>query len=221
MTRPTKGRKAKERNPQEGKNNGRARTAADIKALTARLAAFTHDQLAAIPIVPVGIKLKQGAVYLDLRDAAPVPFTASGEMTAGEINYYTPKAEVPYEYWNRLIEVLSPGQVQGAATSQGADRQPFSPQRAGQEAAVEQSRAGELSGEAPGDAKIDEAAAESFPASDPPSWTTGPGKNIAREIHRDDLDSLSDEELRERARQLNVPGREGRTREQLIRALRG
>jgi hypothetical protein len=169
----------------EGQNIGRssvggdprARTAADTKALTERLTEFTNDELTAIPIVPVGARLKQGATYLDLRDPAPVPFSASGEMVARETNYYTPKAEVPYEYWNRLIEVLSPGRLQDATASESAGRQPFSPQRADQEAAVEDARAGESRGEGPDDSEIDEAIAGSFPASDPPSWTAGREKN--------------------------------------------
>jgi hypothetical protein len=151
----------------------RARTAGDIKALSGKLAEFTHDQLAAIPIVPVGTKLKQGAVYLDLRHPQPAPFTATAEMVAQETNYYTPKAEVPYEYWNRLVELLSPAQLPEAAARQAPDTQPFSPKRAEQEAALEKTRAREVPEEAAEDAEVDEAAAESFPASDPPSWTTG------------------------------------------------
>src|SRR5687768_15465824 len=62
----------------------RARTAADIKVLTEKLTDFTSDELAEIPIVSVGAKLKQGAVYLDLRSPAPVPFTATGETIGQE-----------------------------------------------------------------------------------------------------------------------------------------
>jgi hypothetical protein len=245
MTKPTKRRKANKNplpvkpqeeqkhpdtwrddlnpNPIGGQNIGRssvagdtrARSAADIKALTERLSTFTIDQLAAMPIVPRGTKLKQGAVYLDLREPAPVPFTATGEMIAGDINYYTPKAEVPYEYWNRLVEVLTP------EGGHSAEQQPFSPPRAKHEAAVEQARSGDWSGAAAADAKIDEAVAESFPASDPPSWTAGRENTAAGPAHGDDLDRLSDEELKKRARQLNVPIREDATREQLLHAIRG
>jgi hypothetical protein len=154
----------------------RARTAADIKELAGKLTEFTHDELAEIPIVPVGARLKQGAVYLDLRHPAPVPFSATGEMIAQESNYYTPKAEIPYECWNRLAELLGPGRLN--ANNQAAEGQPFSRERAKQEAAVEKARPNERDQE-PEDPEIDKTIAESFPASDPPSWTTGREKKNA------------------------------------------
>jgi hypothetical protein len=153
--------------------DSRARTAADVKALHEKLAAFNQDELAQIPIVAPGTKLKQGAVYLDLRDPAPAPFTASAGMEARETNYYTPKAEVPYEHWNRLLQRLSPG----AESAEAVSAQPFSPERAEEEAGVERSRPREQRAHAPEDSKIDQAGVGSFPASDPPSWTTGQEKN--------------------------------------------
>ena len=152
-----------------------ARTAADIKVLTEKLTDFTSDELAQVPIVSVGTQLKQGGVYLDLRSPAPAPFTVTGETIGQEVNYFTPKAEVPYEIWNRLVEKLGPGRLRSETPSDSEENRPFSPKRAKAEAAAEQERSSESSSTA-STAEVDEAAAESFPASDPPSWTTGRDK---------------------------------------------
>jgi hypothetical protein len=217
-------------NRMEGQNMGpnpvqsdpRSRTAADIKPLTERLSGFTMDDLRQIPIVPVGAQLKQSAVYLDLREPTPVPFTATAETVAGEHNYYTPKAEVPYEHWNRLVDMLAPAAIANPRDSL-AQAKPFSP-----EAAVSHASASERDDRSAAEqtetseSKVDEALADSFPASDPPSWTTGSGrKGEAQETKNDDLNSLSDQELNEKARELDVRGRDNMNREQLILAIRG
>jgi hypothetical protein len=199
-------------------NDPRARTAAEIKSLTERLQDFNMDELAQIPIVPAGMQLKQGAVYLDLRDPAPVPFTATAGIVAGEHNYYTPKAEVPYDYWNRLVETLAPGRVAGPEDS-AAQAKPFSPEAAASHASTSERDRAATEETAPSESKVDEALADSFPASDPPAWTAG-GKKDTRETGADDLNNLSEEELKEKARELEVHGRESMNREQLILAIR-
>jgi hypothetical protein len=40
-----------------------------------------------------------------------VPFTATADTGATELNYYTPKAEIPYELWDRLVEALGPSSM--------------------------------------------------------------------------------------------------------------
>jgi hypothetical protein len=215
----------------QGQNIGRnpiqsdptARTAADIKNLVERLAGFSSDELAQIPIVPVGTQLKQGAVYLDLREPAPVPFTATAGIVAEERNYYTPKAEVPYEHWNRLVETLRPAPVSDP-NNPAESAKPFSPEAAvaEQSSPVHRIAAQATDEDESASSQVDEAAEQSFPASDPPSWTSGSGKKEEpRETANDELNRLSDEELNEKARQLDIEGRDSMNREQLILAIRG
>jgi hypothetical protein len=68
---------------------------------------------------------------------------------------------------------------------------------------------------------IDETLTESFPTSDPPAWTTGRDHTQALETEDDELNQLSDQDLNEKAGKLNIAGRNGMKREQLILAIRG
>lgn len=197
-----------------------ARSAADINVLAARLNNFSADELAQIPILPAGMKLKQGAVYLDMRIPAPVPFTVTADAEATESNYYAPKAEIPYELWNRLIEALGPAAM-GEGAKGGEENRPFTPGRAAQESAVEEARDASLSVQAESD-EIDDTLAESFPASDPPAWTTGREKNKEANISETtgaDLNDLTDQQLNDKANELNIET-SALNREQLILAIR-
>jgi hypothetical protein len=202
------------------RNDSVARTAADIDVLAGRLDGVTRDELSEIPIVPAGTKLKQGAVYLDMRIPSPVPFTAIADITATEMNYYTPKAEIPYELWNRLVAALGPAPM-GEGSKKEQENKPFTPTRAAQESAVEESRGGIANRERDAEPDIDDALADSFPASDPPSWTTGreTRKEPGDETTSDDLDQLSDQQLNDKARELNIES-SALDREQLILAIR-
>ena len=199
----------------------RARTAADIDVLAGRLDNFSRDELSQISIVPIGAKLQQGAVYLDMRIPAPVPFTATADTQATELNYYASKAEIPYELWDRLVEALGPASM-GEGSKGAQESKPFSPGRAAQESAVEEARGFDLGLDNNSDRKIDEALAQSFPASDPPAWNTGRAENddpTTSETAGEDLQSLSDHQLYEKARQLDIET-SALTREQLILAIR-
>ncbi len=90
------------------------RTAYDVKGLHGRLNELKDDDLKAIPILPPGTPLEQGATYIDLRKREPVEFRAMGGMEAGNNNWIVPKTEVPYPLWNRLIGVDNPERLDEA-----------------------------------------------------------------------------------------------------------
>jgi hypothetical protein len=81
------------------------RTAYDLKEVHRRMQGFTDDELKAIPVMPQGSRLEQGATYIDLRDEQPTEFTATGGMQVESGRLVVPKSDVPFEIWNRLIGV--------------------------------------------------------------------------------------------------------------------
>lgn len=102
--------------PQAGQNRGGerhgaatdARSAYEHKGAHRRLGDLTDDELRRIPIVSTGERLKQGAVYIDLRSHDCQEFKARGDQSAGSDNLYVAKHEVDYQLWNRLIGVSNP-----------------------------------------------------------------------------------------------------------------
>jgi hypothetical protein len=86
----------------------RSRSAYDVKELHRRLHDMDDDILKAIPVLPPGARLEQGASYLDLAEEQPREFTAGGNMTAGPENWFVPKSRCDYNIWNRLIGVRNP-----------------------------------------------------------------------------------------------------------------
>lgn len=86
------------------------RTAYDVKEVHRLLGSLDDDDLKQIPILPRGTRLQQGATYIDLAEASPREFTATGDMSAEEDHYVVPKDQVPYPLWNRLIGEQKPGQ---------------------------------------------------------------------------------------------------------------
>lgn len=92
----------------------RTHTAYDVKGAHDKLHDINDNDLKRIPIMPVGARLEQGATYIDLRLGESREFTATGNMTTGENNWYVPKSAVPYWIWNRLIGVKNPERLDQA-----------------------------------------------------------------------------------------------------------
>lgn len=83
-------------------------SAYDLKDLHDRLRGFPDDMLKQIPVLSAGMRLQQGAVYLDLNDPQAREIRATGDMEAGPHNRYVPKAEVDHFTWNRLLNIRTP-----------------------------------------------------------------------------------------------------------------
>ena len=82
--------------------------ARDLKDVDALLPGFTDSELREIPILPPGHRLENRATYVDLNDPDRQPFTATDRMVAARGSLLVPKAEVPYQYWNRIIGLTGP-----------------------------------------------------------------------------------------------------------------
>jgi hypothetical protein len=80
-------------------------TAYDAKPVHERLKHFSDDELKQLRLLPVGSRLEQGAMYLDLNTLDVGEFTATGDLHAGPNNWLVAKKDVPYELWNRLLGV--------------------------------------------------------------------------------------------------------------------
>ncbi len=91
-----------------------SRTAYDVKDVHRLLEGITDDGLKQIPILIEGVRLEQGATYIDLRDPQRRELTATGDMIAGRENWYVPKDSVDYELWNRLIGIQNPQRLYSA-----------------------------------------------------------------------------------------------------------
>ncbi len=84
------------------------RSVADIRELQAAFEDMSRDELASIPVLPEGTRLRQGATYVDLQTPDRREFTATGNIEAGRDNWFVPKTAVDYQLWNRLIGVEDP-----------------------------------------------------------------------------------------------------------------
>jgi len=89
----------------------RLRTAYDVKDLHDRLNGFPDDMLKQITVLEPGMRLQQGAVYVDLNDPDAREIRAIGDMQAKADNYFVPKSEVDHFTWNRLLDIRTPERV--------------------------------------------------------------------------------------------------------------
>jgi hypothetical protein len=89
-------------------------TAYDVKPVHERFKHLSDEELKQLRLLPAGSRLEQGATYLDLNSLDVGEFTATGDMHVGPNNWVVAKKEVPYELWNRLLGVETPGRSRAA-----------------------------------------------------------------------------------------------------------
>lgn len=87
------------------------RTAFDLKPLHRQMNHLLDDDLKQIPVIEQGERLKQGATYFDLKHPERGEITATGDMSAGDDNWYVAKTDVHYNLWNLLIGVDNPARL--------------------------------------------------------------------------------------------------------------
>lgn len=93
--------------------------ASDLKEARARLPELSADELAELRILPVGSRLEEGAVYLDLLDRSRGEFKAEGSMHAAQGEWLVAKRDVDHELWNRLRGKLIPQATGGRTGTTG------------------------------------------------------------------------------------------------------
>jgi hypothetical protein len=91
----------------------RSVSAYDMKNAHRILDGFADDELKQIPVLATGVRLEQGATYLDLADPRRREFTARGSAKTQPGQWLVPKSQVDYQLWNRLIGVTDPERTGG------------------------------------------------------------------------------------------------------------
>ena len=82
--------------------------ACPTKSVHRRFQEFSDAELKQIRVLSEGLRLEQGATYLNLANLELGEFTVTGEMSAGPHYRIVAKQKVPYELWHRLIGVEMP-----------------------------------------------------------------------------------------------------------------
>ena len=85
------------------------RTAFHLRKQGWHIGGLDDEELKQIPVLADGVRLQQGATYVDLMGDRTRELTATGDMSATEGHAYAPKDRVPYEIWNRLVGEDKPG----------------------------------------------------------------------------------------------------------------
>jgi hypothetical protein len=78
------------------------RTARDVRAEHRVLLSFSDKALAAMPLVPEGMRLARGGWYLDLHNPAKADFLATGDETVEPGQHVLAQKEVSGELWEDL-----------------------------------------------------------------------------------------------------------------------
>ena len=78
------------------------RTALEVRSEHRVLASFSDDDLAAMPLVPEGMRLGRRAWYLDLHDPARADFVAEGEEVVEPGQHIVARKAVSATLWEEL-----------------------------------------------------------------------------------------------------------------------
>jgi hypothetical protein len=78
------------------------RAAKDVRADHRVLLSFSDKDLAAMPLVPEGMRLARGGWYLDLHNPAKADFLATGDETVEPGQHVLARKEVSGELWEEL-----------------------------------------------------------------------------------------------------------------------
>ena len=78
------------------------RTARDVRAEHRVLLSFSDKDLAAMPLVPEGMRLARGGWFLDLHNPAKADFLATGDETVEPGQHVLARKEVSGELWEEL-----------------------------------------------------------------------------------------------------------------------
>lgn len=101
------------------KEQGRARSAYDLKAVHRALHELPDDELKQVPVLDEGERLGQGATYFDLAHPERGEQTGTGDRAAAPGEWLVPKAFVAYWLYNRLRGVTDERRLDAGPRGEG------------------------------------------------------------------------------------------------------